>query len=118
MLNSLKYKPFLIKPNRQELSEIFETEVSAEADIEKYAKSIGYSPDKLNCGSGYETEKYFCSKKVPATIKADMDSLSDRNPGNYYEIVTKIDINIPIVRNVFTGISVFFVKGNTKVLNH
>ena len=87
-------------------------------DIEKYAKSIGYSPDKLNCGNGYETEKYFCSKKVPATIKADMDSLSDRNPGNYYAIVTKIDINIPIVRNVFTGISVFFVKGNTKVLNH
>ena len=40
LLNSLKYKPFLIKPNRQELSEIFETEVSAEADIEKYAKEL------------------------------------------------------------------------------
>ena len=40
LLNSLKYKPFLIKPNRQELSEIFETEVSAEADIEKYATEL------------------------------------------------------------------------------
>ncbi len=40
LLNSLKYKPFLIKPNRQELSEIFETEVSTEADIEKYAKEL------------------------------------------------------------------------------
>lgn len=40
LLNSLKYKPFLIKPNRQELSEIFQTEVSTEADIEKYAKEL------------------------------------------------------------------------------
>ncbi|MBQ7522524.1 MAG: 1-phosphofructokinase [Clostridia bacterium] len=40
LLNSLKYKPFLIKPNRQELSEIFETEVKTEDDIEKYAKEL------------------------------------------------------------------------------
>lgn len=40
LLNSLKYKPFLIKPNRQELSEIFETEISTEADIEKYAREL------------------------------------------------------------------------------
>lgn len=40
LLNSLKYKPFLIKPNRQELSEIFETEIRTEADIEKYAKEL------------------------------------------------------------------------------
>lgn len=40
LLNSLKYKPFLIKPNRQELSEIFETEISTESDIEKYAKEL------------------------------------------------------------------------------
>lgn len=40
LLNSLKYKPFLIKPNRQELSEIFETEISTESDIEKYANEL------------------------------------------------------------------------------
>lgn len=40
LLNSLKYKPFLIKPNKQELSEIFETEVNTENDIEKYAKEL------------------------------------------------------------------------------
>ncbi len=40
LLNSLKYKPFLIKPNCQELSEIFETEVRSEDDIEKYAKEL------------------------------------------------------------------------------
>ena len=37
LVNSLKYKPFLIKPNRQEISEIFDVEVKTEDDIEKYA---------------------------------------------------------------------------------
>ena len=40
LVNSLKYKTFLIKPNRQELSEIFGTEVKTEEDIEKYAKEL------------------------------------------------------------------------------
>ena len=40
LVNSLKFKPFLIKPNRQELSEIFGTEVKTEEDIEKYAKEL------------------------------------------------------------------------------
>ena len=40
LVNSLKYKPFLIKPNRQELSEIFDVEVKTEDDIERYAKEL------------------------------------------------------------------------------
>ncbi len=40
LVNSLKYKPFLIKPNRQELSEIFDVEVKSEEDTVKYAKEL------------------------------------------------------------------------------
>ena len=40
LVNSLKYKPFLIKPNRQELSEILDVEVKTEDDIEHYAKEL------------------------------------------------------------------------------
>lgn len=40
LLNSLKYKPFLIKPNRQELSELFSVDIKTEQDIEKYAKEL------------------------------------------------------------------------------
>lgn len=40
LLNSLKYKPFLIKPNRQELSEIFNTDISTDEDIIKYANEL------------------------------------------------------------------------------
>jgi 1-phosphofructokinase len=40
LVNSLKYKPFLIKPNRQELSEIFDTTVKTESDVVKYAQKL------------------------------------------------------------------------------
>lgn len=40
LVNSLKYKPFLIKPNRQELSEIFDKTVKTESDVVKYAQEL------------------------------------------------------------------------------
>ena len=40
LVNSLKNHPFLIKPNRLELSEIFHAEVENEADVEKYARKL------------------------------------------------------------------------------
>ena len=40
LVNSLKYKPFLIKPNRQELSEIFDTTVKTESNVVKYAQEL------------------------------------------------------------------------------
>jgi 1-phosphofructokinase len=40
LVHSLKYKPFLIKPNRQEISEIFDVEVKTEEDTEKYARKL------------------------------------------------------------------------------
>ena len=40
LVNSLKYKPFLIKPNRQELSELFNVDICNEYDTEKYANEL------------------------------------------------------------------------------
>ena len=40
LVNSLKHKPFMVKPNRQELSEIFHVEVESEEDVEKYAREL------------------------------------------------------------------------------
>lgn len=37
LLSSLKYKPFLIKPNLEELEELFKSKISSKNDIEKYA---------------------------------------------------------------------------------
>lgn len=40
LLNSLRHKPFLIKPNRQEISEMFDVEINSEGDIEIYANKL------------------------------------------------------------------------------
>ncbi|MGL4762891.1 MAG: 1-phosphofructokinase [Sarcina sp.] len=40
LLNVLKYKPFLIKPNHHELAEIFNVKISSEDDIITYAKKL------------------------------------------------------------------------------
>ena len=40
LLNVLKYKPFLIKPNNHELSEIFGVEIKTEQKIIDYAKKL------------------------------------------------------------------------------
>ena len=40
LLNVLKYRPFLVKPNNHELGEMFGTELKTDADIEKYARKL------------------------------------------------------------------------------
>lgn len=40
LLNVLKYKPFLIKPNNQELEEMFGTELKTDEEIINYAKKL------------------------------------------------------------------------------
>lgn len=40
LINVLKYKPFLVKPNNHELGEMFGVELSSDEDIEKYARKL------------------------------------------------------------------------------
>ncbi len=40
LLNVLKYKPFLVKPNNHELAEMFNVELTSDADVEKYARKL------------------------------------------------------------------------------
>lgn len=40
LVNVLKYKPFLIKPNNHELGEIFRVAISEKADVVKYARKL------------------------------------------------------------------------------
>ncbi len=40
LMNTLKYKPFLIKPNHHELAELFNVELSSLEDIEHYARLL------------------------------------------------------------------------------
>ena len=53
LLNCLKYKPFLVKPNAAELEGIFETRISGEKDIIKHATKLyqmGAQNVVVSCG--------------------------------------------------------------------
>lgn len=101
--------------------------------IKKYADEIGYDPADLNCdslgkctGSRGRTKdcykeigRLYCVKKVEKN-KLDDPTLyvHDDTGGSsfYYKIVTKIDIKIPILNNVFGKLQVFQITGDTKVI--
>ena len=40
LLNVLKYKPFLIKPNNHEIEEIFDVKINSEKELIKYGKDL------------------------------------------------------------------------------
>lgn len=40
LLNTLRYKPFLVKPNSDELAEMFRTKLESDADIERCARKL------------------------------------------------------------------------------
>ena len=40
LINTLKYKPYLIKPNQQELEEIFKIKITSQDEALKYAKEL------------------------------------------------------------------------------
>lgn len=40
LLNVLKYRPFLVKPNKHELGEVFGVELKTEEEIEQYARKL------------------------------------------------------------------------------
>lgn len=91
-----------------------ETDPQCRRKIRDYAKEVGYNPAKLKCPEGYtQKENLYCSKKVEAGGKSN-DPFDDRRVKTYYKIVTKINIEIPIV-NYFFDISLFNVTGDTKI---
>lgn len=94
-------------------------------EIAEYAKDIGYSPHKsLNCEdmnikpSGSQTipNTYYCGYKIDvegATTTGGATTF-DEEERYYYRIMTRIDIQIPVVQNIL-GLRLLTVTGDTKV---
>lgn len=81
-----------------------------EQEILEYSQTIGYRPDQLNCPDGSKPiNGLYCrsSKQV--------GNLTDMNARCYYHIITKINVEIPIFKNML-DIRAFNVVGDTKTL--
>ena len=92
-------------------------------EIEEYAHDIGYTKhNSLRCdrdrpaGASMSQERfYFCEYKIDVDNSGTGSDIQDEGKENYYyRILTRIDIQIPIVQNVLS-LRALTVTGDTKV---
>ena len=81
--------------------------------ITNYMKEIGYNAEGFRL-SGYDCrmEKGYCIRRVEAST--DTGGIDGSNKF-YYEVVTKINIEIPIINRI--GLRFFQVSGSTKLID-
>lgn len=87
-------------------------------EIVKYADSIGYKPSSLDDYHGYnKVGDLFLYKVVyvgDSRIKDDVYQY-DSSYKVYYYIVTKVNVEIPIIRNILP-FRFFYVTGSTRII--
>ena len=86
---------------------------NCENTIKNYAKSIGYSlGNEMQCPEGYSKNNHlYCYKKIGAITDAGaVDDLSNKY---YYRIITKINVEVPIINNIL-DLKIFYITGDTK----
>ena len=89
-----------------------------EAEIINYARKIGYSTgNNIQCPSNgnYDVKNnLYCIQEVnPETNKLANDAYDESEIKYYYNIVTKINLEIPVISNVF-NFRFFYIYGDTK----
>ena len=89
--------------------------------IKDYARTLGYSTDNnLQCdhlGAGWTQgiPDLYCAKEIMVDNMGtnDGDVIRDTMNKHYFKIVTRINLNIPIISNIF-DFNFFYIKGDTK----
>ncbi len=95
--------------------------------IHNYARKIGYRLGNLNCGtlnsSFIPVDDMYCVRETVVQgdrgdssishIKNSDSRYSDVRAKHYYTIVTKINIELPIISNIF-DFGLFYISGDTK----
>lgn len=91
--------------------------------ISEYMQSIGYNAadgfsSSFRCPVGAEcgcVAGQYCYAKYDAFVSES--EVPDRENMCYYQIVTQINIDIPILNRILPGLKVFQVAGDTKVIS-
>ena len=83
--------------------------------INEYAKTLGYSVGKsITCPEGYTGVKdLYCYKKVVSSGEVRDTSVDDMKKKSYYKIITKINVEVPIINNIM-DLRIFYITGDTK----
>lgn len=92
-----------------------------ETEIFNYSRDLGYNPAELNCSSTYvkrpSGNPLYCERRITVnTVADDPDNkvVGDKIGTHYYNIVTRINISIPLFDNIF-NFGFLYVAGDTKL---
>ena len=90
----------------------------------KYADTIGYKPDSLNCGffGAESVSNLVCYTTNTTDVYTQQNRedlhIVDEGQGTFYnDVYTKVNIDLPIIRNMLISGSVFYVTGSTKSMS-
>ncbi len=93
---------------------------TARTKIREYASQIGYNTNKPKVdGTGWvQDDVGYCIRFIEKTGSSD-SIVNEQTVGKkrgYFEVVTQININIPIINNIM-GLSIFQVSGSTNTMD-
>lgn len=86
------------------------------AKISDYMQSIGYDvsiPTNFS-SAGWTVERGFAWKTADSSTGVPGGSVTDNVKKQYYEVVTFVTIDIPIIKKIMPQFQFFQVKGTTK----
>lgn len=109
-------KAFRMKNKIISVYEDYDGECSSKCQehIKKYAATIGYLSADINCPKGYKgMEDLYCIKEVEVHPNNSGEEISDLSNRSYYKIITKINVDVPVIRNIF-DLRIFQITGDTK----
>lgn len=87
--------------------------------IRDYANTLGYSTgDSLNCDDYTKSpNNLYCYKRIDAENKVNGNDIVEDDNRYYYKIITKINIEIPIINNIL-DLQAFYITGDTKLFKN
>lgn len=87
------------------------SDTALKSKIQTEMKQVGYAVTDLNLGDDYNCDVQwgYCVKEFDRNNSNEINKIT-------YEVVTAVNIDIPILRNFLPRLSVFQVSGTTKAI--
>lgn len=102
--------------NNEGIGHNVETDADTMKKISEYMKSIGYNasiPNTFKKETGWVEEHGFVYRRVDSSTNGAVGA-TDNVSKEYYEVVTFVTVDIPIIKKIMPQFQFFQVKGTTK----
>ena len=83
------------------------------SDINSYASQIGYNVASISAPNDGKT--WNCNRSVGYCVAMNVKTSTEKK-SYYFDVVTQININIPIINNIM-GLRIFQIRGSTRTMD-